>query len=91
MRTSSRVRPGSHWFNVPTEETVESTSYGLLATLIMANNTEAKSNGLAVVQWLSEERNRNGGLGSSQVRLWALSVRRCFALPMYQGYSSCAA
>ena len=68
VRFSTRVRTGEHWFNQPLEINIESTSYGLLSTLIMANRTTATENGLDVVKWLNEERNANGGFRTSQVR-----------------------
>lgn len=56
------------WWYRPVTADIETTAYGLLTALIMANQTERLKNGLAITQWLSKQRNANGGFESTQVR-----------------------
>ena len=63
------MRTGNFWFNRPTEENIESTSYGLMATLLMKGDApaEALKEGMRIIKWLTNERNSVGGFASSQV------------------------
>ncbi|XP_067945969.1 ovostatin-like [Watersipora subatra] len=74
LREGSRIKTGNHWFNRPLAVDVETTSYGLLTTMLMANRTAVLDNGFAIVQWLSDERRARGGFSTSQDTVIALQA-----------------
>lgn len=65
-RAIGRIRSPT-WFHRPIESYIETTAYGLLTTMIMADKATVLSNGRLVVQWLNEEMNYKGGFVSTQV------------------------